>query len=69
MPLYAHYGVHYAWLIGPVKRTLETQQLAADAWIKTGRFAAADRVAVPPFEAVSLDLEALWLPQDEQLSG
>jgi len=69
MPLYAHYGVHYAWLIDPVKRTLETYRLAADAWIETGRFAAADRVAVPPFEAVSLDLEALWLPQDEQLSG
>jgi len=23
MPLYAHYGVRYAWLIDPVKHTLE----------------------------------------------
>jgi len=69
MPLYAHYGVQYAWLIDPTKRMLETYRLAADAWIETGRFADANQVAVLPFEAVSLDLEALWLPQDEQLSG
>ncbi|WP_133511746.1 Uma2 family endonuclease [Candidatus Thiosymbion oneisti] len=63
MPLYAHYEVQYAWLIDPAKRTLEAYRLDAGAWIEVGRFADADQVAVPPFEAVSLDLGAFWPPQ------
>ncbi len=63
LPLYAHYGVQYAWLIDPAKRTLEAYRLDAKAWIEVGRFADADQVAVPPFEAVSLDLEVLWAPR------
>ncbi|WP_089727481.1 Uma2 family endonuclease [Candidatus Thiosymbion oneisti] len=62
MPLYAHYKVQYAWLIDPVKRTLEAYRLDAGAWIEIGRFADADQVAVPPFEAMSLDLKGLWAP-------
>jgi len=63
LPLYAHYGVRHAWLIDPVKRTLETYRLEAGAWIETGRFADADQVVAPPFEAVNLDLKTLWLPR------
>lgn len=55
--------MQYAWLIDPLKRTLEVYRLEAGAWIETGRFADADQVIVPPFEAVNLDLEAFWLPQ------
>ena len=62
MPLYAHYGVKYAWLADPKARTLETYQIEGDAWRETGRFSGADQVAVPPFEAVTLDLDSLWLP-------
>ncbi len=62
MPLYAHYKVQYAWLIDPVKRTLEAYRLDAGTWIEIGRFADADQVAVPPFEAMSLDLKGLWAP-------
>jgi len=63
MPLYAHYGVQYVWLINPIKHTLEAYRLDAGAWVEIGRFADADRVAVPPFEAISLDLEVLWGPR------
>ncbi|MCB2263598.1 MAG: Uma2 family endonuclease [Candidatus Thiosymbion ectosymbiont of Robbea hypermnestra] len=63
MPLYARYGVRYAWLTDPVERTLEAYRLAASAWVEVGRFAGADQVCVPPFEAVSIDLKGLWLPQ------
>ncbi|WP_133510582.1 Uma2 family endonuclease [Candidatus Thiosymbion oneisti] len=62
LPLYAHYGVPYAWLIDPVARTLEVYQLDAGAWLEIDRFAAADQVVAPPFEAVSIDLRGLWLP-------
>jgi len=63
LPLYAYYEVQYAWLIDPAKRTLETYRLDADTWIEIGRFADTDQVAVPPFEAMSLDLGAFWPPQ------
>jgi Uma2 family endonuclease len=62
MPLYARYGVAFAWLIDPKARTLEAYQLEGDAWRECGRFTGADQVAVPPFEAVTLDLDGLWLP-------
>lgn len=62
MPLYAHYGVQYAWLVDPKARTLEAYQLEGGAWREIGRFTGADQVAVPPFEALTLDLSGLWLP-------
>ncbi len=67
MPLYARYGVWYAWLIDPVEQTLEVYQLEAGTWIEIGRFAGTDQVCVPPFEAVSIDLKGLWLPQQLRL--
>jgi len=66
LPLYGRYGVQYAWLIDPAKRTLEVYQLAG-TWVEIGRFADADQVAAPPFEAVSIDLKDLWSPQQPRL--
>jgi len=62
MPLYARYGVRYAWLIDPVEHTLEVYQLEAGAWIEVGRFTGVEQVVAPPFEAVSFGLEVLWTP-------
>jgi Uma2 family endonuclease len=61
MPLYAHYRVSYAWLVDPEARTLEAFRLEAGVWQEVGGFAGSDRAAVPPFDAVTLDLEGLWL--------
>jgi Uma2 family endonuclease len=61
MPLYAHYVVPYAWLVDPMARTLEAYKLEAGVWHEIGRFGGAEQVVVPPFEAVTLDLEGLWL--------
>jgi Uma2 family endonuclease len=62
MPLYARYAVAFAWLVDPQARTLEAYQLQGGDWQELGRFAGADQVAVPPFEAVTIDLGELWLP-------
>jgi len=67
MPLYARYGVQYLWPIDPVKHMLEAYRLDAGAWVEIGRFADADRVSVPPFDAISLDLEVLWAPRRPSL--
>lgn len=62
MPLYAHYGVAFAWLVDPQARTLEAYQLERGAWREVARYSDADKVAVPPFEAVTIDLAGLWVP-------
>jgi Uma2 family endonuclease len=63
MPLYARYGVPFAWLVDPMARTLEAYELEAEDWREIGRFSDADQVAIAPFEVVTLDLDGLWLPQ------
>jgi Uma2 family endonuclease len=62
MPIYAHFGVAYAWLIDPRAHTLEAYALDGDAWREIGRFAGAAVVSVAPFAAVAINLEDLWAP-------
>lgn len=62
MPIYARFGVAYAWLLDPVAHTVEAYALDGDAWREIGRYAGSARVSLPPFEAISIDLEALWAP-------
>ena len=62
MPIYAAFGVSYAWLIDPRARTLEAYALEGGTWREIGRFAGAQRVAVAPFDAVTINLSDLWMP-------
>lgn len=62
MPLYAHYGVSYIWLIDPTKHILEAYRLDAGKWLEIGRYADTVQAAIPPFEAVPIDLGSLWMP-------
>jgi Uma2 family endonuclease len=63
MPVYARFGVAYLWLVDPLARTLETFALESGRWVVTGQFKDEDIVAVPPFEALSLELVTLWVPE------
>lgn len=61
MPIYAREGVEHAWLVDPIARTLEAYALdARRRWQKPVIHEGAARVRLPPFEAVELDLSALW---------
>jgi len=62
IPLYARYGVSYAWLIDPGKQTLEVYRLDGGIWVESGFFSGTDQVVAPPFEAVSIDLGLFWPP-------
>jgi len=61
MPLYAREGVAHAWLVDPVARTLEAYRLGhGGRWSEPEIHRGAARVRVPPFDAIELDLSALW---------
>ena len=61
MPLYAREGVRHAWLVDPIARTLEVFALGAEGrWTLAGVHRDAARVRAEPFDAIELDLEALW---------
>jgi len=63
MPLYARYGVPYAWLIDPGQQILEVYRLDDGTWVESGFFSGTDQVVAPPFEAVSIDLGLFWPPR------
>ena len=60
--IYAREGVDFVWLVDPVGRTLEVFQLRDKQWVEQGSWSGDDRVRAPPFEAIELELGALWLP-------
>ncbi len=60
MPIYAKYGVAHAWLLDPRTRAVEAYVLHNGRWQNIGQFAGDSAVQIPPFEAVPIDLAALW---------
>jgi Uma2 family endonuclease len=62
MPIYARFGVAYAWLIDPLAHTSEAYALDGGHWREIARFAGGVKVAMPPFEAVTIRLDDLWAP-------
>ncbi len=65
MPLYAHYGVSWLWLADPLLKTLETYELREGRWVNLANYKDADRVSAPPFDAIEIRLDDLWLPDPE----
>ena len=46
----------------PLARTLEVFRREGDRWVLANNFAGDQRIRTEPFEAVELELEALWPP-------
>ncbi len=61
MPVYARERVRHAWLVDPLERRLEVYTLGADGqWGAAMIHRGAEVVRAVPFEAIELDLSALW---------
>lgn len=60
MPVYARFGVAYAWLVDPGRRTLEAFRLVDGRWLGIASVSNDQGVSLPPFEAVTLKLSNLW---------
>jgi Uma2 family endonuclease len=62
MRVYAREGVRHAWLVDPVARTLEVYRLEGGRWVLLDTHVGAVSVRAEPFEALELELAALWEP-------
>jgi hypothetical protein len=60
MPLYAASGVSFAWLVHPRHRMLEAFKLENSRWVTIGVYKDEERARIEPFEAIELELGALW---------
>ena len=58
---YAREGVGHVWLIEPSKQTLEALSLVSGRWERLALHEASAKVRVPPFDAIELELDALWI--------
>ena len=58
--IYARERIEHLWFIDPKTRVLEAFRLEGDHWVLLGAWSNGDVARVPPFEAVELELAALW---------
>ena len=65
--IYREHGVGWLWLVDPDARSLEVFTLRDGAWTEIGTLTGNDDVRMPPFDAISFPLAALW-PDDEGAS-
>lgn len=63
LPLYAEHGVTHVWLVDPAEQTLEVHARPEEGrWREVRLYRGDERVRAAPFDAVELDLRALWSP-------
>ena len=60
LPIYAARGIGHAWLVHPRRRTLEAFRLHEGKWLALAVYKDDDKAQIEPFEAIELDLAALW---------
>lgn len=60
LPLYARHGVAHVWLVDPAAETLEVYRRQGELWLLVGAHAGQAKVFAEPFDAIELDLGALW---------
>ncbi|MFZ5472009.1 MAG: Uma2 family endonuclease [Myxococcota bacterium] len=63
--IYARERVQYVWFVDPIGKTLEVFKLQdGEIWIELGTHAGDEKVRAEPFDAIELELSALWLPEE-----
>ncbi len=62
LPIYAREGISHVWLLDPELHTLEVFRLESGRWVVAGVFHGDGKVRAEPFDAIELDLSALWQP-------
>ncbi len=60
LPLYARYGVQWAWLVDARAATVEVYRLRVAAFEHLGTYGSDVTLAAPPFEAAAFRVGDLW---------
>jgi Uma2 family endonuclease len=63
LDIYRKERVPSVWFLDPRMRTLEMLRLRGDAWIVAGNYGGDAKVRAVPFDAIELELAALWVPE------
>jgi Uma2 family endonuclease len=66
LPIYAKAKVDHAWLINPDQKTLEIYLREEQKWVLLNSFGGDELIRAAPFDAVEINLGALWLPDDDE---
>jgi Uma2 family endonuclease len=62
LPIYAREHVSHVWLVNPLVKTLEVFRLDGDTYRLIATFHDDAKIRAEPFDAIELDLAALWTP-------
>jgi Uma2 family endonuclease len=60
MRIYRREGVKHVWLLSPLLRTLEVYRLEGGLWLLLETYEDDAKARIEPFDALELDLAALW---------
>lgn len=60
LPIYAQAGIAHVWLVDPALRTIEALRLESGGYRLLGTWHGDSKVPIEPFEAIELELAALW---------
>jgi len=60
MPVYARAGVEWLWIVDPLVRLVEVYRRGMGGYTQVVVHAEDDRAHIPPFDAIELELAALW---------
>jgi len=66
MRLYARRRVAHVWLVEPGAQTLEVFRLDGETYRFVASHEGDERARIEPFEAVALELSALWGKNDSE---
>jgi Uma2 family endonuclease len=58
--LYRQHGVPWLWFVDPTARTIEVLSRAEHGWMVASTFGGNGEARIPPFDAVAIDIGALW---------
>lgn len=58
--IYREHGVPWLWFVDPASRTVEVLKLSGKEWVVAGTFGGDGEKKIPPFDAVAIDIGALW---------
>ena len=67
--IYREQGVPWLWFVDPLNRTVEVLKLSGADLLVAGTFGGEGEMRIPPFDAVAIDVGALWDSPTQKTPG